>query len=263
MLKRILLYGIVATICMTANPAGAATDAEILAAIKRVLQQHPEIVLEVLQNQPEAVYKVASKGASIAQEKAWAQQIKKAMEKPLQPDLSGGRAAMGKDGAPFTVVIYTDFSCGACAANEHMVPDLMKKRPGQIKAVLKHYPSDDFSRKAALYFEATVQQDQQKAWEFQKQVFEKRQALGEKGIAGLQQLAEEMDLDKEKLAADLADPALEKRIAADEAEAIKFRLGSTPSYLINGVPVIGAAPVKAMEKVMDILEGKEPLNSNK
>ncbi len=252
MLKRILLYGVVAIICMTAGPAGAATDEQIMDTLKRLLKQHPEIVMEVLQSQPEQIYDIAAKGASIAQEKAWVKQIKKSIKEPLQPDLSGGRAALGKPEAPYKIVIYTDFSCGACGANERMIPDLMKKRPGQIMAVLKHYPSDDFSRKAALYFEAIARQDQEKAWEFQAQVFKNRQQLGEKGIAGLEEMAGDMDLDQQRLAADLADPALEKRIKDDEAEAIKFRLGSTPSYLINGVPVIGAAPVNVMEKVMDI-----------
>lgn len=254
MSRRLIVPMLMVSLCLLTGMANSAESSESVAHIQKILQEHPELVLEALRQRPEEAYKIVSKGAAIAQEKAWANRIKKATKDPLKPDLTGSRVVMGAAEPVYTIVIYTDFSCGACAANERMIPDLIKKHPDQIKAVLKHYPSDEFSRKAALYFEAIGRQDQGKAWEFEAEVFKNRKDFEEDGVAGLQKLAEKLDLDQKRLAKDLADPALEQRIKNDEQEATNFRLGSTPSYLINGVPVIGAAPVSAMEKVIKIMK---------
>ena len=64
-------------------------------------------------------------------------------------------------------------------------------------------------------------------------------------------IAERIGLDLEQFRADLASPEVEKQVRADFAEGQSIGVTGTPSFLINGTPVVGAQPTEVFEQVIE------------
>lgn len=235
----------------------AGQDQELTERIKAALRDNPEIVLEALRQRPIQVYDIAVAGGEQKREQAWREQIAAAIKKPIAPAVGGPRAVLGRADAPVTIFEYTDFSCQACARNAAMVLDLLEAQPQRVRVFLKHNPSDEYARTAALHFEAIARQSPVKAWRFQELLFQRQTELRKAGPAALQGLLDELAVEPNALAKDLADPDLAKRIDDDMAEADRFHIKNTPSYVINGVLIEGAAPKEAVLKVMEMIEAAE------
>ena len=82
------------------------------------------------------------------------------------------------------------------------------------------------------------------------------QALGADPEGALSAMAKEIGLDQARLAKDLKDKVLTERLAADEAEAKRFKLNGTPMFLVNGVLVQGAQPLPVFEELIGKLTAK-------
>jgi protein-disulfide isomerase len=63
--------------------------------------------------------------------------------------------------------------------------------------------------------------------------------------------APSIGLDAAKLKADMDGQECQQLIAADQAELRKFRVGSTPSFFINGHYVAGAMDVNGFKQLID------------
>jgi len=63
---------------------------------------------------------------------------------------------------------------------------------------------------------------------------------------------------------DMQSPALRARIEADVAEAKAFGVQGTPTFVVNGVTVRGAAPVEDFEELLRLLgRGTAPVAAQK
>ena len=72
--------------------------------------------------------------------------------------------------------------------------------------------------------------------------------LGEENIMSW---APSIGLDVTKMKADMDGADCQAFVAADAAELRKFRVGSTPSFFINGSYVAGALDVNAFKQIID------------
>jgi protein-disulfide isomerase len=71
------------------------------------------------------------------------------------------------------------------------------------------------------------------------------------GVDNIMAIAKDIGLDTAKLKADMDGPDCKALVQADMAELAKFRVGSTPSFFINGKVVTGAVPKEAFKQVID------------
>ncbi len=247
---------------LAAVPAWAGDkDAEFKERLRQVLQENPDLVLDVLKQHKIAVYNIARSGARAEQDQRWRKNLAKALKNPLPVAPDQSRPIMGPKNARFTIIEYSDFLCGACSMGAENMEKLMEKHPGQIRIQLKHNPSDDFSRLLSKYYEAIGRQDPHKAWHFAKTVYERQEELGRRKLEAVQEILADLKVDQAKLGKDLADKTLDEYIKQDEDEANRFKFQSTPTFVINGVAITGAAPVKIFEQVMtqwNARHGKAP-----
>jgi protein-disulfide isomerase len=243
----------------TGTPGQAPTSAsqeKLSQELKAILDAHPELVLEVLDKNKVALFDIVEKGIKAKQEAARAEQTREALNHRLDPALDPARPALGPADAPITIVEYSDFLCPYCARAAGTMRELLAKHPGQIRLIFKHLALHDGSEDAARSFEAAGMQGADKAWKLHDLAFARMQALGADPEGALAAMAKEIGLDQARLAKDLKDKALDERLAADEAEAKRFKLSGTPMFLVNGVLVQGAQPLPVFEDLIGKLTAK-------
>ena len=218
--------------------------------LSKALDAHPEVVLDFLRAHPVEVYEAAEAGMK-AKEQAEKQELRDAeLAKPLAPVMDPSRILVGRLGAPIAVFTYSDFFCPFCARAAKTMDALEAAHPGQVQLVFKHMPGHEFSRIAALYFEAILKQSQEKAKKFHDLVFASQQALAKTGEDGLKKVAQEVKADMSRLNADLKSPELAARLDADEKEAAGFGFQGTPTFIVNGVSLEGAQPLSEFEEII-------------
>jgi protein-disulfide isomerase len=146
--------------------------------------------------------------------------------------------AKGPKRARITVVEFSDFQCPFCSRALPAVADVKRKHAKDVRLVWKHLPLPFHpnAMPAALVAEAARQQG--KFWEMHDRLFASQASLTE---ASYEQLAREIGLDLPAFRTARAAPATRQRVEEDVAAAAAAGVNGTPTFVVNGEPVVGAA----------------------
>ena len=183
---------VAAVLAFVARPALAEDDVE---RVRTVLREHPEIVLEAIKQQGPAVLEVIESTARSRQKDLERARFAKELAKPLRPALESGRAALGPQNAPVTIVEYSDFLCHFCAQAAGTIKKLVQNHPNDVHLIFKHFATGKNDVRASLFFEALNLQDPKKAWAFMDAAFAKQKDVSEKGDEALTAIAKEVGAD--------------------------------------------------------------------
>lgn len=147
------------------------------------------------------------------------------------------------DGGPdaVTVVEFLDFECEACGAFYPIVEDLREQYDGEITYVVRYFPLPGHinSTQAALAAEAAAEQDRFE--DMYHRLFETQAQWGEQSEETpevFRALADELGLDMAAYDAAIADPETLERVQADKSDGEQLGVRSTPSFFIDGEPVV-------------------------
>ncbi|QDE35787.1 disulfide bond formation protein DsbA [Microbacterium foliorum] len=147
------------------------------------------------------------------------------------------------DGGPdaVTVVEFLDFECEACGAFYPIIEDLREQYDGEITYVVRYFPLPGHinSTQAALAAEAAAEQDRFE--DMYHRLFETQAQWGEQSEETpevFRTLAVELGLDMAAYDAAVADPATLERVQADKSDGEQLGVRSTPSFFIDGEPVV-------------------------
>lgn len=143
-------------------------------------------------------------------------------------DLSGS-PSKGPEGAPVTIVVWSDFQCPHCKHAMPILDAVFEKHSPDVRLVHKFYPLRAETRPPAKAAIAALAQG--RYWPMEKALFDNQNAQAE---TDLDRYAVELKLDRKKFRADMASDQTEKMIERDKAEATKAGLTGTPFILING-----------------------------
>jgi protein-disulfide isomerase len=230
-----------------ANSADSASvsPAELQAAMKTMLEEHPELILEVLEKHEIAIADLVERGMSERARVAEQQRILAELENPFKPVLDDSRPMRGPLQAPVTIVEYSDFECPYCGAAYFTLKDILRNYEESVRFVYKHNPLSmhPMAEPAARYFEAIALQDHDQAWKFHDELFIQQHLL-EKGEEGIKTIVASLAIDQQRLDKDLNSELVDRRIAQDRDEAEAFGFDGTPAFLINGVSLLGNHPEK-------------------
>jgi len=236
-------------------------------SIESTLEENPQIIFNIIEKNPEMFMKTlqsAAEKAKDGQREKFAQEQRKEIENyinnPLTPEILPNRIFQGSKDAPITIVEYSDFQCGFCKKSSYTIDELNKKYKGKIKFIYKHLPLN-FHQQAmitAQYFEAIALQSSKKAFQFHDEVFMNQSKLS-KGETFLNEIVNQLQIDKIKLKKDLNSATVKSIIENDIKEANKFGFQGTPGFLINGIPVKGAYPAEHFISIIDQLQDKGKL----
>ena len=251
---------ILSTITFVLAALTLASCAPTAKQLKEAIEKDPSIVFVAIEKDPAKIIEVENKAAQDAQrvagEKAQGDEKKSREEEfknPLKPEFQEGRVIFGKKDALVTIYEYSDFQCPYCSRGYQTAKQVLKEYDGKVRVIFKHLPLDfhPLAMPAAKYFEAIAMQSHEKAEKFHDSIFENQGAMKDKGEKLLSETAKKVGADMNKLAKDLKDESIAKRIADDMAEAKKFNMSGTPGFVINGVSLRGAYPFAEFKQIID------------
>lgn len=157
-------------------------------------------------------------------------------------------AALGPVDAPITIVEFSDFNCPYCQRfQQQTFQPLLDAYPGQIRFVYRDFPitsQDSFYAAQA----AECAGDQDAYWEYHDALFSGVHGLGN---SAYRQYAEELGLDADALMACVDEGRYAEEVQADAQEASSLGVSGTPTFFINGIPMVGAQPLSRFTQVID------------
>jgi len=227
--------------------------------VLKTIRENPEVVMDVLKEKNIEVLQVVEKGSRDLAEKKRDERLQLDLANPKKPRIDLVRPVIGDPNAPITIVEYSDFQCFYCGKAASNVQDLVKKYSQKIRVFFKHMPFHEMSRIEAMYFEAIARQSTEKAWKFHDMAFDRREDILKEKESVLKDIANLLGVDDARLKMDLESKEIADMISEDMEEGRSFGFDATPSFLINGISVVGAVPLDEFERVIRLIEEKKGL----
>jgi protein-disulfide isomerase len=153
---------------------------------------------------------------------------------------------LGPSDAPITIIEFSDFNCGYCRRfHTETFGALLEAFPGQIRFVYRDFPVVG-GYDAALA--AQCAHEQGAFWDFHDLLFtgdlghDRASYLTYANTIGLDESAFETCLDEERYA---------DEVEADAQEIANLGARGTPTFFINGIPIVGALPLEEFISLID------------
>ncbi len=170
---------------------------------------------------------------------------------------------MGDANARIIIVEYSDFNCGFCRRfYQDTFPRLVNEyvATGKVRMSYKHYP---FLRPSSVWKAQAAEcaGAQGRFWDYHGKLFSSEVGGGEdeasvkQALAGL---AGELGLNVEAFTTCLNDNAIQQQVLSDAQEGQRLGVSGTPSFLVNGRPLVGAQPFEAFRDLIESELAKPP-----
>ena len=215
---------------MADDALSAEQRAAVEALIERYIAENPEKIIESVRehNRREEEARVAAAEGNLV---ALRDEI---LNDPASP-------VAGNPDGDVTVVEFFDYRCGYCKRSLDMVLAILEDDPG-VRVVFKEFPIlSPQSRQAA---KAALAARAQGAYlPFHVALMGARGAFEDEQIF---EIADEVGLDVDRLAADMAAPEVEAQIDAVAALASALDINGTPTFVVGGEIIRGAVDIEAM-----------------
>lgn len=239
---------------LTLRPAALAApgDEQLREAMRRVLQENPDLILDVLAKHDEEVLNIIQNAAEARRVKAMTDNWDKDAKEPKQINFKD-RAIAGEKNAPVTIVAYSDFLCPYCKQATDVVDETLKAHPKEVRFVFKNYPLvklHPFAEISAKYYIAACLQDNDKAIKFHNFLFANQDRLAKDGETYLQEAAKGLGLDTDRLIKDAKGGKVAAMLAEDQGEARSMGIKGAPFLVINNLILPGAPDPALLEEAI-------------
>ncbi len=150
---------------------------------------------------------------------------------------TAGSPFIGKESAPISLVVFSDFQCPFCSKVQPLLDEILEKNPDKLKIVFKHLPLQMHKQAKPAALASIAAHEQGKFWQMHDALF----AVTPKKLnkETIEKAAQDIGLDMEKFQKDLASPSVQAKLKKDMVDAGKAGVGGTPTLFINGRQVKG------------------------
>ncbi len=157
----------------------------------------------------------------------------------------------GPADAPITIVEFSDFECPYCTRfHQETLGPLIEKYGDQIQFVYRDLPLVNIHSEAfPAAIAANCAGEQASYWDYHNMLFN-----GGPSVLGMQTYltyATQLNLDLDDFQECLDSGRWDAEIQADLDFAINLGVRSTPTFFINGIPLVGAQPLDVFITVID------------
>jgi len=153
------------------------------------------------------------------------------------------RAVLGPAAAPVTIIEFADFECPYCARAFNEIETLVTTTyKDKVRLVWKNYPLGvhAWAQQAAIAAECARQQNPSAFWEFAQSFYRDQSEITPQNLREhVDQYANALKLDGKALNACVLGDSAEQRVNQDKKDGDAIHVNSTPTFLINGVLVVG------------------------
>jgi protein-disulfide isomerase len=155
-------------------------------------------------------------------------------------------AVRGAPDARITIVAFTDFNCSYCKQASATLKQVLADYKDRVKLVFRDYPAEPDGRKA--HEAARCAGAQGKFWEYHDVLFERTPKLG---VDDLKAYAKEIQLDEAAFGQCLESERYRAAVNSDIGEGRKFGIRGTPTFLINGLPLVGSHAPATFKRMIE------------
>jgi protein-disulfide isomerase len=153
------------------------------------------------------------------------------------------RATLGPASTPVTIVEFADFECPYCARAFSEIETLVNTTyKNKVKLIWKNFPlpSHDWAQQAAIAAECARQQNPAAFWSFAGSFYQDQAEINAQNLrAHIDHYTSAASLDAKALSACVLNDATEAKINQDRADGTAIQINSTPTFLVNGIEVVG------------------------
>jgi protein-disulfide isomerase len=164
------------------------------------------------------------------------------------------RPAKGPESAPVVIVEYSDLACPYCSAAASTVAAILKKYGNKVRLVFKNMPLTQlhpWAYDAALTAECAAAQKPDTFWYFHDYFYDATHQVTKGNFkAKTDAFAKAIGLDVKKLNDCVQKKEFKARIDYDLNEASNYGFTATPTFVINGVVLVGNQPMSVFEEVI-------------
>ncbi|MEM1008498.1 MAG: thioredoxin domain-containing protein [Myxococcota bacterium] len=178
---------------------------------------------------------------------------KPAVEAKPQRIVLGNAPTIGPLDAPIVIVSFLDFQCPFCVRSARMIPKLMKKYPGKIRWVWKHYPLPFHKRAMPAAIASMAAHDQGMFWPYVRRLFRAYRSLSDRN---LNRFARALDLEMDVFWKARASSHWKAWVERDIRQAKRLGVKGTPTSFVNGYKIVGAQPMARFEALIAKVSAK-------
>jgi protein-disulfide isomerase len=159
--------------------------------------------------------------------------------------------ARGPADAAVTIMEFSDFQCPLCRRAQQALGQVLKEFEGKVRLVHKDFPMPTHKGALPAALAARCAAAQGVFWEYHDLLY---LAVPDFSRDDLVRYAGRLSLDREAFATCLDTRQFRKQVEADVQEGRALNLPGTPTFLVNGKPLVGAQPIEAFrEAIRDAL----------
>jgi protein-disulfide isomerase len=153
------------------------------------------------------------------------------------------RPTLGPANAPITIVEFADFECPYCAHAfgeiESMVNNTYK---GKVRLIWKNFPLQmhAWAEQAAVAAECAREQNPEAFWSFAHDLYHDQTEITPQNLRQhIDDYTKAAGLDAKVMDACILGKAAEAYVQRDVKDGNSVHVNSTPTFIVNGVPVVG------------------------
>jgi protein-disulfide isomerase len=175
--------------------------------------------------------------------------VKTLLEPPRVEIAVDNDASKGPAKAPITIVEFSDYQCPYCSRAETTVQEVLKKYGDKVRLVYRDYPLQ-FHPNANIAAQASeCAKDQGKFWEMHNAMFANQAKLTQPEL--VETAATIAGIDKDKFKTCLDSGKFKDEVQKDFDDGQKYGVTGTPTFFINGIPMVGARDVNSFAEIID------------
>ena len=171
-------------------------------------------------------------------------------ELPILPVSADDDPSAGPVNAPITIVEFSDYQCPYCKLSVPTIKEILRKYPDKVKVVYRDYPGPNHPHAPLAAEAAQCAGDQGRFWDYHDSLFD-RQTSGSGW--NFSELAIEIGLNEDTFITCLNSRRYREEVAKDLRDGLRLGVTSTPTFFINGRPLVGAKPFVEFQAVIDSL----------
>jgi protein-disulfide isomerase len=177
-------------------------------------------------------------------------------QQPSQPEIievsADDDAVLGDENAPITIIEFSDYECPFCARFYlNTLPRLKSEYidTGKVKLIYRDFPLSSIHPNAQKAAEAAeCAEEQGKYYEMHDKIFENQQAIT---TTDLKKYANEIGLDTNTFNVCLDSGEMAGEVQKDFQDGQLAGVRGTPTFFINGKPLVGAQPFEAFQQIIE------------
>ncbi len=163
---------------------------------------------------------------------------------------TGDNPSLGPADAPITIIEFSDYQCPYCRKWDlEAWPKIQAAYPGKVRLVYRDFPLYSIhpeSEPAAIA--AYCAGEQNKYWEFHDLLFSDQLPFGQDSYI---KYAAQISLNADQFKQCITAQKFKDNVSNNYNYASNLGISSTPTFFINGIPMVGAQPFESFKQLID------------